>query len=226
MAFRREQNSEAAMKSFKVELIEKRPVTKTDENEEEIRKKKKNVQKVNIKIDEDNILIEERKTGVTILKHTGDKITSVHQDNRKQKCLWYVHEANNGVKEMVAIRTKKKSYPFILQALLEIQIKAAKYHNSTMMQDLDDIKKELEKSRREAKEIDDIRKEKLHLEKELEESRREIEEVSLQEFVATEELVKYQTRVQYVKRFIKKREKHGKTFILPSVTTSIEGLPQ
>ena len=208
------------------------------------------MQKVNIKIDEDNILIEERKTGVTILKHTGDKITSVHQDHRKQKFLWYVHEANNGVKEMVAIRTKKKSYPFILQALLEIQIKAAKYHNSTMMQDLDDIKKELEKSRREAKEIDDIRKEKLHLEKELEESRREakeiddirkeklhlekeleesrreIEEVSLQEFVATEELVKYQTRVQYVKRFIKKREKHGKTFILPSVTTSIEGLPQ
>ena len=166
VAFRREQNSTAALKSFEVGLIDKRPVTKTDENEEEISKKKKNFQNVNIKIDEENILIVDRKTGVTILKHTGDKITSVHQDYRKHKCLWYVHEANDGKKELVAIRTKKRSYPLILQSLLEMQIEAAKYYNKTMNQDLDDIKKEklyleqeLEKSRRESKEMDDIKKE-------------------------------------------------------------------
>ena len=41
MAFKRKQNNETALKSFKVGLIEKRAVTKTDENEEEIRKEKK-----------------------------------------------------------------------------------------------------------------------------------------------------------------------------------------
>ena len=101
-------------------------MTKGEENQEDFSKKNKNLQKVNITINEENILIVDRKIGVTILQHAGDKITSVHQHDRTHRCLWYVYEAVDGIKELVAIKTKKWSYPLILQALLEMQIEAAK----------------------------------------------------------------------------------------------------
>ena len=158
--FRRlRKNKVSPTNSFEVELIGVTPVT-DGQKIEEVSKKTGKKQMVNILFDEENVQIFDKTTGDIMLQNTSDAITSVRHYEDTRKRLGYVFQTVNGEEHLVELKTKKKTYPHLLKAILQLhqdgerkqELAELRRKNEALERELEDSRKQATSSRQAASE--------------------------------------------------------------------------
>ena len=158
--FRRlRKNKVSPTNSFEVELIGVTPVT-DGQKIEEVSKKTGKKQMVNILFDEENVQMFDKTTGGIILQNTRDMITSVRHNEDTPKRLGYVFQTVNGEEHLVELKTKKKTYPHLLKAILQLhqdgerkqELAELRRKNEALERELEDSRKQATSSRQAASE--------------------------------------------------------------------------
>ena len=167
--------------SFEVELIGVAPITDGQKIKEEVSQKTGKKQMVTVTLDSENVLIMDKKTGGIILQNKKDTITKIHRNEDACRRLGYVFETLNGDQHLVEIKTKKKTYPLLLEALLELQLDGERKtelaelrrKNEGLERELEETSKleELDKERK--NELAELRRKNEALERELEDTRKQ-----------------------------------------------------
>ena len=149
--FRRlRKNKVSPTNSFEVELIGVTPVT-DGQKIEEVSKKTGKKQMVNILFDEENVQMFDKTTGGIILQNTRDMITSVCHNEDTPKRLGYVFQTVNGEEHLVDLKTKKKTYPHLLKAILQLhQDGERKQELAELRRKNEALERELEEASKEA----------------------------------------------------------------------------
>ena len=135
--------------SFEGKLIGVKPITGRENIEDELNTKTKNIRKIIITTDGENVYIIDKKSGVIILQHAGEDITHVRQNDGLRQCVGYVYWAKDGKQHLVKIETKKQAYPFT-QALLKLQIEVERRHVLHLHQRIGELERELEDTEQQA----------------------------------------------------------------------------